>query len=108
MDTLKEAISNLRSAIAYSKKPGNEGQALAASTGSYRPVSEVLTPALEALEGIEGLLTELETISSENFGSNHPVIRSLRYALDNYGSKVDSSHVSLNRAKAQMKGNRGV
>lgn len=100
MMNINETISNLRTAIAYSKRAGNEGQMLANSKGVYRPVSEVLNPALEQLEAIETLIKELDAIRSANFGSESPILKSLNYALSEFQTKSEPNLVNANRAKA--------
>lgn len=97
-----DTMSNLRAAIAYSKKPGNEGMSLANSKGFYRPAREILEPVMKELEASEALVKSLEDIINANFGNQAPVIRSLQYALEEYRMKAEGSNDALNAAKRQM------
>lgn len=106
-DALFDAINNLRTAIAFAQRPGNEGQALMVSKGNatvYRPVKEVLEPALNQLNAIEDLLRDLEMIRSTHFGSNSPILGSVKYAMDAYVAKLNPNLQAANAAKAAMRG----
>lgn len=60
---MKDIIANLKTAIVYSKKPGNEGQSLANSKGIYRPIAEILTPAVEQLEKMATIRADLSSLA---------------------------------------------
>ncbi len=75
--SVKDTIANIRTAIVYSKRAGNEGQCLANSKGQYRPVAEVLTPALEQLSKVEDVVKELEQLRLALLAQGNPLSTSL-------------------------------
>lgn len=105
---LSDCIANFRSAIAYSKRPGNEGQTLANAKGVYRPVSEVLTPGISQLEALELLLADLGTLTTNNFGVESKILGSVKFALDAYASNVNPVHSHANALKASFLKGKGL
>ena len=101
---LKDIVSNLRAAIAYSKKPGNEGQMLANNKGYYKPVADILTPALNQLEAIESLINDLQELQSRRGSPDNKdqILNSVANIVDEYNAKTDKGLQNLNAAKAAL------
>lgn len=95
---MKNEISdNLRTAIIYSKRPGNESQFLANAKGFYRPVAEILTPAYNTIEAASTFSKALEDIlEGANSGTNSGLVigmiqnefKVFKISLDNAGQKT--------------------
>lgn len=100
---LSSIISDLRIAIAYSKRPGNEGHCLANAKGLYRPVNEILAPAMNALDNVQVLLNDLSEVIE---GDNSLQARSIRAAIETFTASMEPNFQSLNAAKASMRGSK--
>lgn len=99
---LSDVIASLRYAIAYSKRPGNEGQSLF-NGKAYRPVSEVLTPAMQALESIETTLDALQkgVAITQSGEVNSFVQRVVNDAVESFHASLQPRYDNLNQAKAK-------
>lgn len=98
---MKDIIANLKSSIVYSKKPGNEGQSLANAKGIYRPVAEVLKPAVDTLDAVELMLAGLREVAANTKALD------LRMAILNeiatFEANLNPSLNAANNAKRGLK-----
>lgn len=97
--SLSEIITGLKAAIAGSKRPGNESMALMNPKGFFRPVSEVLTPATNALEGVEVLIKDLKSINSDL-----KTMVLIQGAIDSYMASLEPRLDKLNEFKSKLRG----
>ena len=98
--SMHDTIAALRASIAMSKRPGNEGQCLH-NGKAYRPVNEVLSPALAALELVESLVKDLEGMEA---GTNAMLLKGqVQNALDSFKAEFEPNLRNLNAAKAALR-----
>ena len=101
MSNLNEIRANLRTAITFSKRPGNEGQCLANSKGVYRPVSEVLSPAIGLADAVETFINELEGVLAATNADNVKMLPStIRNEIETFKASLEPKLNAANAAKA--------
>jgi hypothetical protein len=97
---LHEIITDLRTSIAFSKRAGNEGHMLANGKGMYRPVAEVLQPALDALLAAEALIEGVKTGLEFNTPSMTQRLGMIRNEIDAFEINLEPKLNAANAAKA--------
>lgn len=96
--SMQDTIGMLRAAIAMSKRPGNEGQCLH-NGKAYRPVAEVLTPSLAALEALETMVRDLESLEGLTPQTRGAILN----ITETFKASFEPNLTHLNAAKAALK-----